>query len=160
MRPAAGVIGVVAHPIQGAWKGLQKTWAKNQEQSQRVTRISDGVEDVKNSTKVDRERILERWTELKKTTKKRQKECKEEAEKVMYDGRPADVGRKQDTTVASSSTDVPSATKFSSTQESRASQAAAGDEDDVLFERDLDIAKQLSFAEQRGYERGLATQLG
>jgi hypothetical protein len=78
------VIGVIAHPVQGAWKGMQKKWAKNQEQSQRTTRISDGVEEFKNSTMEDKERIMAMWVAMKKTKKQRRKKYREEAEKVMY----------------------------------------------------------------------------
>lgn len=44
---------------------MQKAWARSQEQHQRSTRISDGLQDVSNSTKSDRDKILERWNKMK-----------------------------------------------------------------------------------------------
>lgn len=145
---------------------MQKTWAKTQEQSQRATRISDGVEDVKNSTKGDREKIMAKWKELSKTTRQRQKKCKEEAEKVLYDEETADVGRKHAAKEASSSTKSdrpglpPPSLGTSSNPKNLETQQTAVVGDDAAFERDLEMAKQLSLAEQRGYERGLASQPG
>jgi sterol 3beta-glucosyltransferase len=175
MRPAAGVIGLVAHPLQGAWKGVQKTWAKDQEQAQRSTRISDGVEDVKGSTKEERKMIMERWVELKKTTRQRQKKYREEAEKVLNEEKAADSENNHAVKASSLSStgncaDVSPASlvNVSATTGGQASQQTAeerpiitgADDTDAAFDRDLEMAKMLSLAEQRGYERGLASRLG
>jgi len=76
LRPAAGVLGLVVHPVQGAWKSMQKAWARNQEQSQRSTRIGDGVQAVLKCTKSERDKIMEKWNALKDSTEERKEQYK------------------------------------------------------------------------------------
>lgn len=151
MRPAAGAVGLVAHPAQGAWKSMQKLWAKEQEQYQRKTRISDGAKDVNASTRLDREAILEMFKAAKLTTKDRQMNYKNMAEKEMY----GDQSRNQtetDMDVPHASTSA--ASMRAATQTPLTLQSINGE--DAAFQRDLELATQISLAEQRGYERGLA----
>jgi sterol 3beta-glucosyltransferase len=147
MRPAAGALGLVVHPTQGAWKSVQKMWAKEQGQYQRKMRLSDGLGDVQGSTSLEREAILEKFKTAKMTTKVRQKKYKDAAEKEMY----GDQGVKTDRDTIDAATPQASAPL---TQTSPSEQLI--EDEDAAFERDLQLAKQLSIAEQRGYERGLA----
>jgi len=155
MRPAAGAVGLVAHPAEGAWKSMQKLWAKEQEQYHRKTRVSDGVSDVKGSTRIDRETILEKFQAAKSTTKDRQMKYKDVAEKEMY----GDQNRDQTKTDVDASHACTSTSSMETTTPtpltSLSEQSTEGE--DAAFERDLNLAKQISLAEQRGYERGLAS---
>jgi sterol 3beta-glucosyltransferase len=138
MRPAAGAIGLVAHPLQGAWRSLQKNWATELKQSGRSTRIRDGEEDVKNSSKEQRHRILETFEAVKKTVEERKKKYKEEAEKVMY-----------------GMTDREAEAVSSGSSRPEMSLESSNMDDGDSFERDLEMAKRLSL---RDYERDLTQQ--
>jgi len=155
MRPAAGALGLVVHPTRGAWKSMQKSWAKEQEQYQRKTRLSDGLGDVQGSTKLERDAILEKFKTAKMTTKVRQKEYKDIAEKEMY-GNHQDVNADTDTTDGETSQASTSALSDMTIPTSPSEQSFK--DEDAAFERDLQLAKQLSIAEQSGYERGLASR--
>jgi len=145
MRPAAGVVGMVASPMQGAWKSIQRVLVQRQEQKQhlRNTRISDGVEAVKNSSKVERALILEKFREAKRDTGERQKKYRDFAEKVMYeDEHPGDAER-----------DPLNASPKSSSGPSREALASSSlegivNDEDAAFARDMEVAKKLSLAEQ------------
>jgi len=155
MRPAAGALGLVVHPTQGAWKSMQKMWAKEQEQYQHKTRLSDGVGDVQSSTKLDREAILKKFETAKVTTKVRQEKYKDIAEREMYGDK--DQGVKTDRDTIGTETSQASMSSAPSDKTALTSPLAQSIEDeDAVFERDLQLAKQLSIAEQSGYERGLA----
>ena len=155
MKPAAGILGVITHPAQGAWKTMQKSWAREQEQYNRKTRMFEGVTAVQGGSKLDHDEIIERFRNAKPATKDRKKKYKDMAEKEMYtDAKP----RLPDRTYTSSISSRASTSSPSTPRSEPAAQIsiASQDEDDAAFERDLEMAKQLSLAEQRGYERGLA----
>lgn len=146
MKPAAGIVGLVSKPLEGLWKAAQTPMARSQEAQLRGTRVSDGTAAVQRSTHTQRSEILRKFKEAKLVTKERQKQYREMAEKAMYgEGDP-------------SHQDASSAIASSSTQPVP-TEPAAEDEDaeDAKYQRDLDIAVQMSLAEQRGYEYGLAT---
>jgi sterol 3beta-glucosyltransferase len=134
---------------------MQKSWAKEQEQYQRKTRLSDGLGDVQGSTKLERDAILEKFKTAKMTTKVRQKEYKDIAEKEMY-GNHQDVNADTDTTDGETSQASTSALSDMTIPTSPSEQSFK--DEDAAFERDLQLAKQLSIAEQSGYERGLASR--
>lgn len=150
VRPAAGVVGVVAHPVQGAWKSMQKLWAKEQEQYQRKTRVFDGVKDVNSSTRLDQEAILENFKAAKLTTQDRQASYKNMAEIEMY----GDQSQDRTETGMDASHASTSATSMGTAPTPLPKQPI--DDEEAAFQRDLDLATQISLAEQRGYERGLA----
>ncbi|KAH7928152.1 glycosyltransferase family 1 protein [Leucogyrophana mollusca] len=83
MRPAAGAVGLVAHPAQGAWKSIRKLWQREPQQVQRNTRISDGIHAVKESTPAERAAILEAFEKAKTLTGARQKEYAKKAEVIL-----------------------------------------------------------------------------
>jgi sterol 3beta-glucosyltransferase len=147
MRPAAGAIGLVAHPLQGAWRSLQKNWATELKQSGRSTRIRDGEEDVKNSSKEQRHQILDAFEAVKKTVGERKKKYKEEAETVMYGMTDREA---EAVSSGSSRPEMPPASS-NVTRE----QTAPAEDDGHSFERDLEMAKRLSLRE---YERDLTQQ--
>lgn len=155
MRPAAGIVGLVAHPIQGAWKSMQKTWAKEQESQQRTTRVSYGVDTVKSSTKGDRDKILENFKQAKTSTKEREKQYRNAAEKVFAENE--DIKSDSPPPTASSAPYADS-TISSPTIPPRPHSTSQGEE--AAFEKDLELATQLSLAEQRGYEPGLSNKFG
>ena len=135
---------------------MQKMWAMEQEQYQRKTRLSDGLGDFRGSTGLERDAILERFRTAKITTNARQKKYKDIAEKEMY-GNHQDVKADRDITdVETSQASTSSAPPDTTTQTSPPEQSI--ENEDAAFERDLELAKQLSIAEQSGYERGLASR--
>ena len=73
MRPAAGIIGLVSHPIHGAWEEARFMFQGKEVHTLRHTRISDGIEAVRRSTSEQRMEILTKFEELKSQTSERQK---------------------------------------------------------------------------------------
>ncbi|KAI5118322.1 hypothetical protein M0805_006605 [Coniferiporia weirii] len=87
-RPAAGIVGVIAHPLHGALVSAAKRFAKKPVQVQRVTRIGDGLRDARDSTERRRLHILTAFKEAKATEgerKERYKEAATEAAKKAID---------------------------------------------------------------------------
>ena len=162
MRPAAGVLGVVAYPIHGAWKSGQKTWARKQESQQRSTRITDGVEDVRRSSLEEQGRVVAKFKAM--TTpgilKQRRKGFTDAARTAMEESR----FQTYDDTTASSFTATPFPRTVSSDVQDvfehlNHPALPQDDNEDETFQRDLELAKQLSLAEQRGFERAMAERL-
>ncbi|KAF9464545.1 glycosyltransferase family 1 protein [Collybia nuda] len=177
MRPAAGIVGVLVHPFQGAWKSMQSPIGRRQEQQERITRISDGIEAVRNSTESQKSEIIKKFNYAKPSTKERQRKYKDLAEKVMLEDAEndrKDSDRSRDGVSSASSSKSPPTSppkgpplsppprrlpppyQKAGSQKTRRSEAE--DDEDAEFERELELAKQLSLAEQQGYERGLASQ--
>lgn len=176
MKPAAGIVGVVAFSFQGAWKMGQSTLGRKQEQQQRSTRVSDGVEAVKNSNHAQRADILQKFKDAKSGAKDRKQKYKVIAEEAMY-GEQSSTDIKTptsgDTSPISSESELahvgpspppklPSRKSLLRRHPSYSSPQSSSTQDmtdeDATFERDLEMAKQISLAEQRGYERGLANK--
>lgn len=87
MKPSAGIVGLMSHPMNGAWKSIRSHSSKHQEQRQRrSTRILDGVEEVRRSAPQERNVILNRFREAKVTTSERQKSMAEVARNALYGG--------------------------------------------------------------------------
>ncbi|KAJ6546815.1 glycosyltransferase family 1 protein [Mycena capillaripes] len=151
IRPAGGIVGLIAHPVHGLWKSVQSPMAQKQEQQQREVRISDGVEAVRKSTPTQRSEMVQKFKQLKAGTKERQQKYKEIAEAEMYE----EQGSREEGTSAPTSPQTPSDSTQQPTSTPPTRQQTE-DEEDAAFERDLEMAKQLSLAEQKGYERALA----
>ena len=64
MRPAAGIVGMIAHPFEGAWKSVQKPWAKKQESQQLATRVERGQRTLKESTEEERRGVMATFRRL------------------------------------------------------------------------------------------------
>ncbi len=167
MKPAAGIVGLVAHPMNGAWKGIRSDSSKKQEEHQRSTRISEGVEEAKRSTSEERNFILRRFREAKATTSERQKAMSEAARSVLYESVEGDAGLEFDPSVETSGqgdsdwceADAQDAKRSSSESNPTEARWSQSDQDEAGFLRDMEIAKQLSLAEQRGYERGISERI-
>ena len=78
-RPAAGIAGLISHPLQGASASLAKHFSKPPIQVCRSTRISDGIQDVGNASKEEKNEVLRAWKEA--TQVEREKARKEEYKK-------------------------------------------------------------------------------
>ncbi|PBK62939.1 glycosyltransferase family 1 protein [Armillaria solidipes] len=167
MKPAAGIVGLVAHPLNGAWKNIRSDSSRKQEEHQRSTRISDGVEEVKRSTSEERNFILRRFREAKATTSERQKAMSEAARSVLYEDAEEDAALEFDPGVETSGqsdsdwceADAQDAKRSSSESNPTEARWSQSDQDEAGFLRDMEIAKQLSLAEQRGYERGISERI-
>jgi sterol 3beta-glucosyltransferase len=157
MRPAAGALGLVVHPTQGAWKSMQKMWAKEQEQYQHRTRLSDGVAEVQRSTTLDQEAIMEKFKTVKLTTDVRQKKYKDVGEKEMYRDRGQDSTETDRDRTYTKTSRMSTLSEPSDTGVQNALPDQTMEDEDPAFERDLELAKQLSIAEQRENERGSAS---
>ncbi|KAG5642001.1 hypothetical protein DXG03_003801 [Asterophora parasitica] len=167
VRPAAGIVGVVAHPFQGAWKSLQTATGRKQESQIRSTRLRDGREAVKTSSPAQRADIVKKFRDAQTGTEARKAKYREIVEKVIWED--AEAERKAGTTNegysdAKHKVSTPLAKKISPpplpprTPSNGPALSPSEAEDEAAFERDLELAKQISLAEQRGYERGLANQ--
>ncbi|KAJ7700822.1 glycosyltransferase family 1 protein [Mycena rosella] len=158
IRPAGGIVGLIAHPVRGLWKSAQSPMAQKQEQRQREVRISDGVEAARKSTQTQRSEMVQKFKQLKAGTKERQKKYKEIAEAEMYEEPAGSSKEGESGSMSPQSTSTSSAQQNVSTPPAREQTRAQTEEDeeDATFLRELEMAKELSLAEQRGYERGLA----
>ncbi|KAJ7272823.1 UDP-Glycosyltransferase/glycogen phosphorylase [Mycena rebaudengoi] len=156
IRPAGGIVGFVAHPLRGLWKSVQSPMAQKQEQQQRGVRISDGVEAVRESTQAQRTDIVQKFRQMKEGTKERQKKYKDMAEKEMYHQDEGAAESGESATISGPSASAPPTPQQSTSAPTPAVPHQTEEEEDAAFERNLEMAKQLSLAEQRGYERGLA----
>ncbi|KAJ7932676.1 glycosyltransferase family 1 protein [Mycena leptocephala] len=136
--PAGGIVGLIAHPVRGLWKSVQSPMAQKQEQQQREVRISDGIEVVRKSTQTQRSEVVQKFNQLKAGTKERQKKYREMAEAEMYE----EQGSREEGNLRRNSTQQHTPTPPTRQQ--------TEDEEDAAFERELEMAKQLSLAEQRG----------
>ncbi|PBK83146.1 glycosyltransferase family 1 protein [Armillaria gallica] len=101
MKPSAGIVGLMSHPMNGAWKSIRSHSSKHQEERQRrSTRILDGVEEARRSTPQERNVILNRFREAKATTSERQKSMAEAARTALCgdaQGVTAEVDQKGET---------------------------------------------------------------
>ncbi|KAF7359127.1 Sterol 3-beta-glucosyltransferase UGT80A2 [Mycena sanguinolenta] len=144
IRPAGGIVGLIAHPVRGLWKSAQSPMAQKQEQQQRQVRIYDGVEAARNSTQAQKAETVQKFNQLKAGTKERKKRYRELAEAEMYgEQRSEEEGT------------APISPQAAANPTSQPQQQTPEDEDSK-FICELEMAKELSLAEQRGYERAMA----
>ncbi|KAG6831242.1 hypothetical protein H0H87_005808 [Tephrocybe sp. NHM501043] len=172
-KPAAGIIGVVVHPFYGAWKSLQTTTGKGQVHQIRDTRLDDGREAVNHSTAAERADVCRKFKDAQRNTGQRQRKYKDIIQKTMKENEET-IARIQEETdkgagVRSLVEQQPQGRRLPPLLPKRpsarsvvapfvSSSSSTAEEDDAQLERDLELAKQLSLAEQRGYERGLASR--
>ncbi|KAG9123607.1 hypothetical protein FRC07_014543 [Ceratobasidium sp. 392] len=178
MRPAAGIVGMIARPLEGAWKSVQSPWAKKQDSQQLATRVERGQLALEASTHEERQAVVDTFKRLagKSATTERRKTMEAEAQEELQTDKSKKLTlsdeNQNDEVEASSHISTP--TRRSSPEPVDPSPAPESkqssnppplpprsprqpdqDGEDAAFQRDLDMAMQLSLAEQRGYERGL-----
>ncbi|THH04471.1 hypothetical protein EW145_g5499 [Phellinidium pouzarii] len=152
VRPAAGITGLVAHPLHGAWASVAKRFVKRPVQAQRATRLSDGERDLKNSSVEQRMRVLENFQVAKTFEKERKEKYKDAAKKVLAEAHEEVLHEETsspDTTFSSTSMSTLSSADNSGRAapeptSARSLQASGADEEHAQFLRDLEIATQLS----------------
>ena len=154
MRPAAGVLGVVAYPIQGAWKSTQGTWARKQVLQQRSTRVADGVDEVARSSEEERQRIVAKFKALTSpdVLKQRRKSLTDAAKAAMEQS-PFQAFNDSATSSSTSTSLLRTSPGTSEVQDgSEVSQSVTlqggNDSAEEIFQRDLELAKQLSLAQE------------
>ena len=125
---------------------MEKRWAREQAQFQRQTRLSDGAREVHQTGKANHQEIVKKFQDLNSTIKQRQIKYKDLAEREIYGD--------EDTPIAQSST----ATTSQTTVSPAAELPASPNEEEAVFQRDLELAKRLSEAEHQGYLRGLSNK--
>jgi sterol 3beta-glucosyltransferase len=177
MKPAAGIVGMIAHPLEGAWKSVQKPWAKKQEPQQLATRVQHGQQAFEASTNEERQVVIDTFKRLTKrsTTIDRQKMVEAEAQEMLKTDKSRkltlvdqDSGDEREAPLRpgfpgvnrSGSPDLIESAEDKKSNKPpplppRRSPEPNVDDDEAAFQRDLELAKQLSLAEQQGYERGL-----
>jgi sterol 3beta-glucosyltransferase len=153
VQPAAGSLSLFIHPARGAWKSVQRKWAKKQAQSQRITQIQDGKDEMKNLADVQRDEsmldkvvILDKFEVMKKTTNERKKKLKQVAEMAIME----DICENETVSAASSSSpnrpSLPLSLSSSTINdivqsEDTTSEKIAVQDDNAALERDVELAK-------------------
>ncbi|CAK5279180.1 unnamed protein product [Mycena citricolor] len=84
IRPAGGIVGVVAHPVMGLWRSVQPPATRKQELRIRETRLAHGVDAARRATRQQKADVVSAFKELERTKMGRQKRWREMAEKEMY----------------------------------------------------------------------------
>ena len=160
MKPAAGALGVVVHPARGAWKSMERQWAREQAQFQRQTRLSDGAREVYQTGVANRQEIIKKFQDLKSAIKERQFKYKNLAEREIYgDEDTPTFAQSSTTTIATTSQTAMSLVASSASRDPSVAELPTShneEEEEAGFRRDLEFAKRLSEAEHQGYLRGLA----
>jgi len=159
MRPAAGILGLVTYPVQGAWMEARSAMGKSQERQQVDTRVLDGKEDVRNSTRYQREEILRNFKEAKKGTKQRHENYKAVAEELfsnhLAEGYtvPPQSPLPGPSTTSTSTAGTARPSTFTNKSGSPLPHSELKQEDeDAVFVRELELAKQLSLEDDRAYQ--------
>jgi len=157
MRPAAGIIGFIAYPLQGAWKSMQSEIGRTQENRQHLTRLADSKAAVQQSSPAQRAQIIERFNKALHDTPARRKHYMEAAEKAMFEHMDLDPHEIQQGSMLTSQTgnsdvDVPSTSTSttSSTLTPPTTDTGSADtslDEDAAFLKELEMAKRLSLAE-------------
>ncbi|KAG8695793.1 hypothetical protein FRC09_008927 [Ceratobasidium sp. 395] len=178
MRPAAGIVGMIARPIEGAWKSVQSPWAKKQDSQQLASRVERGQLALEASTHEERQAVIDTFKRLagKSAIVERRKTMEAEAREELKTDKSKKLTlsdeKQNDKVEASSHVSTPPrrsspepvdpAPVLESKQSNkppplppRSPHQPNQDDEDAAFQRDLDMAMQLSLAEQQGYERGL-----
>ena len=138
MRPAAGIVGLVASPLRGAWHSAASVGGSRQAPHLSAisdTRKEEGVHAVRRSMAQERNDVLRRWNDLKKTVDERKKRLQEDAVKVLEE-------EKQDGEVELGQ----AASALNTTYTGRVDNHDdnAGDEGDSTFEKDMRLALERS----------------
>ncbi|CAE6434741.1 unnamed protein product [Rhizoctonia solani] len=180
MKPAAGIVGMISNPIEGAWKSVQKPWAKKQDSRQLAVRVQRGQRAYEASTEEERRDVIEAFKRLTKrnVTLDRKKTMEAEAKEMLKtdasrkltlsddrsgsdeEAGPSDGSRPLLHHVRSTSPD-----HFAHSEDEKASRPPPTlpkrppqqntEDEEAAFQHDLDLAIRMSLAEQQGYERGL-----
>ncbi|CAE6434488.1 unnamed protein product [Rhizoctonia solani] len=177
MKPAAGIMGMISNPIEGAWRSVQKPWAKKQDLQQLAVRVERGQRAYEASTEEERREVIDAFKRLTKrnVTLDRKKTMEAEAKEMLQtDGSrkltlsddqggsdeetsPLDDSRPVLHPVRSTSPDhfVHSEGEKAPPPPPKRPPQQNSEDEEAAFQRDLDLALRLSLAEQQGYERGL-----
>jgi sterol 3beta-glucosyltransferase len=152
MRPAAGIMGFIAYPLQGAWKSMQSEIGRTQEDRQHLTRLADGKAAVQQSSPAQRTQIIERFNKALRDTPARRKHYLEAAERAMFEDMDLDPHEIQQATSQTGNSDVPSTSTSttSGTLTPPTSDTGSADtslDEDAAFLKELEMAKRLSLAE-------------
>src|SRR5262249_28129955 len=83
IRPAAGIVGLVSHPIRGAVESTRNTFGRKEDSPLRHIRISEGLHTVLGSTTADRATILRRFEEAKSQVLERRNAYEDMAKRFL-----------------------------------------------------------------------------
>ncbi|KAJ3732112.1 glycosyltransferase family 1 protein [Lentinula guzmanii] len=154
MRPAAGIAGVIANPIQGAWKSAQSTLIKEQDQPHYRTRVDEGPQAVEFSVENERAEVVKKFKDLmqEQIVAERKKRIAKAAEEVMYGSEISEKKEQgEDMPAEHSISMAPSTSSHSTLKESEKANnnpRSTSPSDDATFDRDMELAKRLSLYEQ------------
>ncbi|KDQ59788.1 glycosyltransferase family 1 protein [Jaapia argillacea MUCL 33604] len=161
VKPAGGALSLVALPLQGTLMSLQGALGHGPDRQRMETRVAEGQTELKTSSEGERKGILMKFDQLKAGTKERKEGYKQVAEKVIVETMET-VGEERasadmEPTGLSAVPSWPMEGKASGSLDSMpVSSPLDVDEEEKTYKRDIELATQLSLAEQRGYERGIA----
>ncbi len=82
-RPAAGITGVMALPIHGAWKSLRRKMAGSPQNTLREPRTKLSQQAAKNASSEEKEKILKAFVEAVKGTGARRGKLQKQAQKYL-----------------------------------------------------------------------------
>jgi len=122
-----------------AWKSVQSSIGKSQEDQHRQSRLVHGEEAVRLGTKAQRLHIIKRFEEEIRQTPQRKKLYREAIDRAMEKELDADVEGSKPSSVKDEDTNIEGSVEVSSSP-----QAVEEDDDDVVFAREIELAKELS----------------
>ncbi|KAL7410756.1 hypothetical protein BDY24DRAFT_398395 [Mrakia frigida] len=163
MRPAAGAIGLVAHPADGAFKSIQSLWARKEVSLSLSTRLEDGQLAFDQSTSSERRALLATFAEVDKHTEERKKALEEKA-KLILEGKVKKAEGDEEEEGESGRTPGLTLTDEEGSEEESEGEKTPKDgkvkmeRKKELSEGEVKLLRQLAMAEKKGYERGRAEQ--
>jgi len=89
-------VGVVTTSMWVTWRNLQRQQALDAQKICRATRIADGVSELKSSSLQERQHVIERFQELKKTEEGRRRGYIEAAQKALKEDLGAEASTSAD----------------------------------------------------------------
>ncbi|CAE6479214.1 unnamed protein product [Rhizoctonia solani] len=184
MKPAAGILGMISNPIDGARRSIQKPWAKKQDSHQLAVRVERGRRAYEASTDEERRDVIDAFKRLNKrnATLDRKKTMEAEAKEMLMtdasrkltlsddrDGSDEEASPPDDPRPVVHSVRSASPDHFAHSEDEKATRPPRlpprlpprappqhnTEDEEAAFQHDLDLAIRLSLAEQQGYERGL-----
>ena len=141
-RPAAGITGVMALPIHGAWKSLRRKMAGSPQNTLREPRTALSHQNASQVSKEEKDRIIQAFEEAAKGAAERRSKLRVQAEKLM-EGDAAALDDTQPSTVVQTPKEESAASPSSEAVIDSAQSGGDGQKSDV------------EEAERRGYERAM-----
>ncbi|KAK4687648.1 hypothetical protein P7C73_g2470, partial [Tremellales sp. Uapishka_1] len=168
VRPAIGILGVMALPLQGAWQGIKSKYTLPQEEVLRKPRETISRMEADKLSPEDRTRILADFEVLEKATAQRQSTLRKKAKRMLegeegalepdsLDSDPAEADETDggEAGLKMLQTKVKETRKDEKDIAERGEEAGKGLASEEMI-KDIDRETELKQAERKGYEKALA----